>query len=668
MSTITCVLFVFSAILVFLFPGTGRAQTNPDPSFAYSMQVIDAGNCERPRLNNAGEVVYTKRTGDQYQVWSSIRGRISAGPMDRDPDINDDGEIIWRFGDGGQGANGIASSSRGTLYSSTGQNPYYDSQRINSSGEVVCSVENRIYSLTRGNLSSPPTGSDRDSALNNLGEVVYRAYRWTGPAFSIQSTVQGVLFSLDSSYLGYPAINDAGEVVWTDQSNVWSSTRGVIRTATNLDSRLAINAHGEVVWVEDRQVFSSIRGQLTHDSVFKSRPDINDRGEVAWLNDDGSIGLLSWAPIAPRMLPPRVIGSRAFTARWAWVREGAPEGELSVASDALFKQPVPGYEACYVVNSTECQVTNLLRNVDYWYRVRRLASDGSHGPWSARMKVRTGKGIPVWTNLLGEGTAARGVTQEFAISNLVAGSGTVKVKSSDPNAIQAGVSDGILTVQYLWKTTNTAKLTLTLTHPATGYKASYGVTVNRATGKVAILGQSALIREGTRVAQDITLENQTGGMVYGVRVRATGLDNAAWLINKTGLDPVSKEAIREIPCVLPPGSQMVARLVYNKAYKTQAATRPVQYVAWAILAPVNGAIPPNGEITLSRQALYDGLWLLTVPVNGNRLYTICHSDDDGGTWVPDPRMIRATANDLMWLDMDEAAPAERIYKVLDSGM
>jgi hypothetical protein len=339
-----------------------------------------------------------------------------------------------------------------------------------------------------------------------------------------------------------------------------------------------------------------------------------------------------------------------------------------VATDAAFTQVVPGYEALYVLNAPDCAVAGLLTGKDYWYRVRRVYPDDVKGPWSAAMKVRTGKGIPVFRNLLSDVPVSKGLSQSFAISNLVSGTGTLTVKSSNANAVKATASAGVLTLQYLWTATNAAKVTLTLTHPATGYKASYGATLSYAPGSVFKVGQSALTNAGTRVVQEVTLENRTGGMIYGVRLRALGLDNTAWLINRTGLDPVTQAAILEMPCVLPAGSQTVVRLIYNKAYKAQAATRPVKVAAWAIATPVHSAPPVTGEMGLVRQDLYDGLWLLGLPANGNRLYSVYHSDDDGATWNLNVPVIRATANYLMWLDIDEGAPAGRMYRVVDAGM
>lgn len=370
----------------------------------------------------------------------------------------------------------------------------------------------------------------------------------------------------------------------------------------------------------------------------------------------------------PAVLPPSKIARRSFVARWKWAEGGAPEGELSVASNAVFTQAVPGYEARYAVNCSECRVTNLVANRDYWYRVRRVMPDGSHRAWSPAMKIRTGRGMPVFTHLLCDVPVSKGICQEFAISNLVSGAGTLTVKSSNTNAVKAALSAGVLSLHYQWRGADTAQVTLTLKHPETGYKTAFRAVLNRATGSVAVVGTSALTNAGTRVAQEVTLENRTGGMVYGVRIRALGADPGEWLINRTGWDPVSQAAILEFPCVFPAGSQVKVRLVYHVAYRIQAMFSPAAYEARAIMTPLGKAFPVNRTMTIRQQDLYDGLWLLGLPANRNRLYTVEHSDDGGTAWMPSVPLIRATANYLMWLDTDEGAPAERIYRVVDAGM
>lgn len=399
--------------------------------------------------------------------------------------------------------------------------------------------------------------------------------------------------------------------------------------------------------------------------------DLIDTNNPSSIPMDGNKSVSAFfGPTMPYVLPPAKIAKKTFTARWKWVEGGAPEGELSVVLQVGgFPQYVPGYWNRDVNNSTDCVVTNLLADQDYWYRIRRIMPDGSVGPWSPQMKVRTGKGLPVFKNLLSDVPVSKGVSQEFAISDLMTGAGTLKVKSSNANAVNAVLSEESLTLQYLWKDTNTAaSVTLTLVHPATGYKASYAANVSRAGGSVAIVGQSGITNADAVVAQEVTLENRTGGMVYGVRLRVLGLDQPAWLINQTGLDPVSKAAIREIPCVWPADSLMVVRLVYSVAYKKQAKTRPAAYGASAIMPPMNGALPVNGDMTITQKNPYEGLWLLGLPVDRNRLYMVYHSDDDGASWTLNAPLIRATANYLMWLDTDTGAPANRLYRVMDAGL
>src|SRR3990172_11249221 len=89
-------------------------------SQAVSITIVASGAeyYDRPRINDLGEIVWSQRIDGTNQIWSNVIGQVSIGPLDRDPDINNNGEIIWRYGDGGSGPNGIKSNLRGIIYKS----------------------------------------------------------------------------------------------------------------------------------------------------------------------------------------------------------------------------------------------------------------------------------------------------------------------------------------------------------------------------------------------------------------------------------------------------------------------------------------------------------------------------------------------------------------------
>ncbi len=388
------------------------------------------------------------------------------------------------------------------------------------------------------------------------------------------------------------------------------------------------------------------------------------------LTMDGDKVVTAWfVPVAPKALPPRTIAKKAFTARWQWVAGGAPEGELCVAADAGFDNRVPGYAARYVCNITECKVTNLVANRDYWFRVRRLTALSGESVWSKAVKVRTGKGMPAFSSLLFDSPVSKGVTQEFALTNLTSGTGVLTVKSTDANAVSARLTENALFLSYPWRGTGaTARVTLTLKHPETGYKSAYEVVLAKA-APLAVVATGALTNAGKRVVQDVTLENRTGGPVYGVHVRVNGLNNPAWMINRSGFSMNSGEAIQEIPCVCPAGSQIVVRVAFHADYAKQAKKNPVSYWAGAVIPPLN-AIPPRlFGLPVAQNAVYEndaGMRLLGFPVIGNRWYSVRHSEDAGANWVSNTPAIRATFIYMMWLDLD--SDSNRVYQVLDAGM
>jgi len=305
--------FIFVVILVLLIgskicPQTFKVELNVVYAEETTIYIVASGKDYylRPRINNNGEIVWTQsiKIGFPpfYAVWSNLRGQISSGPQDWDPDINDSGEIIWRFGDGLFGENGIWSNVRGLIYSGQRvQDPYYDTHRINNTGEIVWNraiylsgrrVE-EVWSNTRGRLTySPEDTYNRELAINDLGEVVYQSYS-SAPGrntYDILSTERGFITN-DSSWEWNPDVNNSGEVVWMQEDEegweIWSSTSGRITFNDTYDYNPSINNNGEIVWQHwdgsDWEIFSSVRGQITKNDVHDTDPHINDFGEVTWL-------------------------------------------------------------------------------------------------------------------------------------------------------------------------------------------------------------------------------------------------------------------------------------------------------------------------------------------------------------------------------------------------
>jgi hypothetical protein len=277
---------------------------------------------ERPRINDSAEVVWAKYliASGKFAILSNTRGEIaSSATTIRDPDINDSGEIIWRFGDGSAGPNGIQSNVRGTLLLSSSQDPRYDSQRINSSGEVIAVRSGEeLWSSTRGFL--PSFGElVREPEFNDSGEIVY--YSHFQDRNEVRSTVKGQLSNV--YYAHHPDINNSGEVVWQQISGplgtipepkweIWSSVRGKLGNGVNP----SINDSGEVVWQiydgDDFEIYSSVRGQLTSDLKMDTDPVINNAGDITWLRLSESVpepsmalllctaSMIGWAIARPR--------------------------------------------------------------------------------------------------------------------------------------------------------------------------------------------------------------------------------------------------------------------------------------------------------------------------------------------------------------------------------
>ena len=281
-----------------------------DAAHAITTVASGAESYSRPKISNNAEIVWAQKIGETRTVWSNQRGQISFGYLDNDPDVNDKGEIIWRFGDGGQGPDGIQSNLRGLIYSEQGGafDPYYGTHRINNTGEIIWSRSlwptgyraEEIWSNERGRLTySPQYSNNRQTAINDSGEVVCVSYLGaTGNTYDILSTEHGPITD-DSMWEWQPDINNSGEVVWSQKIpeagdaqkwEIWSNKKGRITNNNVNDEFPSINDEGEIVWQywdgNDYEIMSNTRGQITTNNVDDIRPDINNLGTIVWLSNN----------------------------------------------------------------------------------------------------------------------------------------------------------------------------------------------------------------------------------------------------------------------------------------------------------------------------------------------------------------------------------------------
>jgi hypothetical protein len=244
----------------------------------------------RPRINDVGEIVWSQRqTIGAETIYSNLRAPIVTNEISHEPDINNLGEIIWRFGNGGQNPNGIRSSVRGTVLQSIGIDPYYDTQRINNNGEIIAGRSGnpeRVWSSTRGNFANSADSFVRETEVNDLGEVVYEGNN------RVYSTVRGAISA--TPFFGQnPDINNLGEIVW--QQSLTLSSSSVWEVWSNVRGKLgegefpAINDLGEVVWQRREgnsfNIYSNIRGQITSNPDWNRYPQINNSGAITWLRE-----------------------------------------------------------------------------------------------------------------------------------------------------------------------------------------------------------------------------------------------------------------------------------------------------------------------------------------------------------------------------------------------
>ncbi len=301
------------------------AQAQVPPGFQVSWITHDPIEDRFPRMNNRGQVVFTRYLARSPEIFLYDHGRLlqltDDDVEDGEPDINDDGTIVWVRTNGPMGQYGpcpeIVIWHEGELTQLTDDQFDNLGPRINNLGHVVwqkyigggCLDENCVICFWDG--SNIAQVSDADSshsgpALNDHDEIVWTRFDlcqwpWTADIFLYSDGVTTQL--TDGQFEPQtPDINNQGQVVWMYNDDMggegavqlWQYGQTV--TLTNWGEVPHINDLGEVLFYRLDETTDFIQMwlyrpdgfyQLTGDETVNVTGDINDCGEGVWTTYTG---------------------------------------------------------------------------------------------------------------------------------------------------------------------------------------------------------------------------------------------------------------------------------------------------------------------------------------------------------------------------------------------
>jgi hypothetical protein len=221
---------------------------------------------------------------------------------DWNPQINNNGHVVWRGKDGSDYEIFLYDGSTVTQLT---DNDYADGNpQINDSGYVVWIQQGKVV-LYDGSITTELTDNSiipHSPRINNHGWVVFNGADASGPYYDNANEIflydgTSVRQITDNDLTDVkPQINDSGYVVWSGSGDSYTYNEIFLYDGTDitqitnnvfLDWDFQINANGHVVWQgedgSDTEIFlydgSSIT-QLTDNAGYDGQPQINDNGYV----------------------------------------------------------------------------------------------------------------------------------------------------------------------------------------------------------------------------------------------------------------------------------------------------------------------------------------------------------------------------------------------------
>jgi len=181
-------------------------------------RVLNRSACVAAAGPNLRETVWAQMVGGYSQVFSSLRGQITWGPVHHlNPAVNAAGEIVWV-----QRVQGIAQIFSNVKGQVTKDPVSHVQPALNGQGEIVwvqrADVHDQVFSSRRGQL----TFSLRDHkqpAINDADEVVW--IEKLGSFWQVVSSIHGPIIIEPADHF-QPRLNNLGVVVWSQKVGSYS--------------------------------------------------------------------------------------------------------------------------------------------------------------------------------------------------------------------------------------------------------------------------------------------------------------------------------------------------------------------------------------------------------------------------------------------------------------
>jgi len=324
-------------IVVLLLAISAAGQVQIPPRYEIVQITENAYFEDRPAINNHGQIVFYGRLGANefsdeiflYDDGELIR-LTDDDVRDTDPDINDDGTIVWSRGIGPDGPYGptleIVMWQDGELTRLTDDGVSDYGPEINNLGHIVwsrlirggCDDVNAVICFYDGSTIEQISDADwshQTPVINDHDWIAWTRFDFCAEPWwdsEIMLSVPGAEPEVISPAETYepraPTINNRGQVAWIFQIGygehaiqLWED--GATTLFTDWGGGPRLNDRGDICffrWYNDEDTYQmwlylDLQDrfyQLSDDPFWNVDGDINDAGEVVWSSGD-----YSWADI-----------------------------------------------------------------------------------------------------------------------------------------------------------------------------------------------------------------------------------------------------------------------------------------------------------------------------------------------------------------------------------